>query len=94
MLGKKKYTVHYNGCSKSCFLSAKDAYHEGEQVKLVYYFIATDTDYRFSVDGAEYTVDYGSDGYEICFTMPAQEVTVNVSSRNSMMYMPPSGENE
>ncbi len=48
-----KYKVHYNK-NKSCFSNAKDSYRAGEQVTLIYPFIATDTDYSFSVDGADY----------------------------------------
>jgi hypothetical protein len=58
-------------------------------VTLCYYAIATDTDYRFWVDGADCETGYGKNGYEIRFTMPEHEVTVNVSSRNSMLYEPP-----
>lgn len=89
MFQTKKYAVHYNGCSKDSFLNAKDSYREGEQVTLYYHMFATDTDYSFSVSGAEYTTGYGDNGYEIRFTMPAGEVTVNVRSRNSMLCMPP-----
>ncbi len=89
MFPKTKYTVHYNGCSKTSFLDAKDSYRAGEQVTLCYAFIATDTDYSFSVDGADCDIRYGNNGYEIRFTMPAHEVTVIVRSRNSMLCMPP-----
>lgn len=82
----QKYKVNYNP-RKSCFSNAKDSYRAGEQVTLIYPFIATDTDYRFSVDGADYRVDYTGRGYELSFTMPDREVSVNVSWRNSMMCM-------
>ncbi len=55
--------------------------------KLIYPFIATDTDYSFSVDGADYKLNYTDRGYELSFVMPDHEVSVNVSWRNSMMCM-------
>ena len=81
-----KYKVHYNK-NKSCFSNAKDSYRAGEQVTLIYPFIATDTDYSFSVDGADYKLTYTDRGYELSFVMPDHEVIVNVSWRNSMMCM-------
>ncbi|MBQ1687272.1 MAG: hypothetical protein II224_03855 [Ruminococcus sp.] len=81
-----KYKVHYNK-NKSCFSNAKDSYRVGEQVTLIYPFIATDTDYSFSVDGADYKLNYTDRGYELSFVMPDHEVSVNVSWRNSMMCM-------
>ena len=66
---------------------AKDSYRAGEQVTLIYPFIATDTDYSFSVDGADYKLNYTDRGYELSFVMPDHEVSVNVSWRNSMMCM-------
>ena len=81
-----KYKVHYNK-NKSCFSNAKDSYRAGEQVTLIYPFIATDTDYSFSVDGADYKLNYTDRGYELSFVMPDHEVIVNVSWRNSMMCM-------
>ncbi len=56
-----KYKVHYNK-NKSCFSNAKDSYRAGEQVTLIYPFIATDTDYSFSVDGADYKLNYTDEG--------------------------------
>ena len=81
-----KYKVHYNK-NKSCFSNAKDSYRAGEQVTLIYPFIATDTDYSFSVDGADYKLNYTDRGYELRLVMPDHEVSVNVRWRNSMMCM-------
>ena len=84
----KKYKVDYNG-HKAAFPGAKDSYRAGEKVRLVYDIIATDTDYSFHVEGAEYRIDYSDgEGYVVTFTMPNHDVSVQVESRNSMVWEP------
>ena len=89
MLGfEKKYKVDYNG-QKESFTGAKDSYKAGEEVRICYNFIATDTDYSFIVDGKEIHPDYNvEEGFVISFTMPEHDVSVEVSSRNSMLFIP------
>ena len=57
----------------------------GETVELYYWMVATDTDYRFILDGVEVRPDYKSPvGYIIRFTMPEHDVTLRCLQRNSM----------
>lgn len=79
----KKYRVHYSG-GKDFYLHAKDFYREGERVEVILTMIATDTDYSFSVDGANAEVSWVNEGYKISFIMPAHEVTVRCVMRNTM----------
>lgn len=83
----KAYPVDYCGC-KSAFSNAKDAYRAGERVRLVMEYIATDTDYSFYVEGAEYKVTWENESYVVSFTMPDHEVKVWYTEENSM-YMQP-----
>lgn len=84
--GAQKYNVY--GAERGYELS-KTKYEAGEKVTAYYSFIATDTDYSFYCenDDVEIKTDYDSaHGYVITFTMPAHDVTLGVSSRNSMEY--------
>ena len=83
--GAKKYNVDYDGC-KFMYEGAKDSYRAGERVTLYYGLIATDTDYRFTLDGAE--LDRGYDekkGFVLSFIMPEHDVKLSVESRNTMV---------
>lgn len=83
-----KYAVDYNG-HKDAFRGAKDSYRAGAHVKLCYDLIATDTDYSFYLDGEALNPKYDEKkGFVLTFTMPAHDVTVEVRSVNSMVYMP------
>ncbi|MDO4961677.1 MAG: hypothetical protein Q4E57_07490 [Eubacteriales bacterium] len=83
--GKRKYTVHLDGGFKSS--SIRTRYAAGEEVTVYYDVIATDTDYYFSSDQVELKQSYDDEhGYVFTFIMPAQDVTFNVETRNSMMY--------
>lgn len=85
---RKKYNVDYRG-QKASFEGAKDRCRAGAKVRLVYSLIATDTDYSFHVEGAEYRVGYSNgEGYVVTFTMPAHDIKVWVESRNSMECWP------
>ncbi len=83
----EKYKLDLGGYG---FDSEKTAYAEGEAVTVRYDMIATDTDYRFYTDSddVELKQDYDGRGYVFTFTMPAHDVKLYVSSRNSMMYDP------
>lgn len=85
----KKYIVDYCG-QKSSFEGAKDSYRAGQRVELRFEYIATDTDYYFYVDGQRVNPDYDSNGggYIISFTMPERDITVNYTSKNTMVYEP------
>lgn len=86
--GGQKYKVNYEG-GKFGFTNAKDSYAAGQKVELVFGEIATDTDYSFYVDGADYQTDWKNGAYVISFTMPDHDVTVRVEAQNSMAYMTP-----
>lgn len=81
----KKYKVDYCG-QKSEYKNARDEYRAGEKVELYYPLIATDTDYSFSLDGAELTRDYDTQkGFILRFTMPEHDVKLHCFSRNTML---------
>lgn len=82
------YSVDYCG-TKNSFENAKDVYAAGEKVTLYFPFIATDTDYHFYVEGADFNTDYDdAKGYIISFVMPENDVKVWFDSVNSMEYIP------
>ena len=81
----KKYKVDYCG-RKLEYKNAKDHYSAGEKATLCYFMVATDTDYYFWLDGAELTRDYDAEkGFILTFTMPAHDVVLHCSSKNSMI---------
>ncbi|MBQ9387434.1 MAG: hypothetical protein IJU01_02100 [Lachnospiraceae bacterium] len=83
--GKPKYNVDYNG-KKALYLNAEDSYEEGEQVNIVYKFIATDTDYTFTLDGEKLNVLYDDNGgFVISFVMPGHDVKLDCTQKNSML---------
>ena len=78
----KKYSIDYSG-DKSYYRGAKDSYRAGQKVELCYYFIATDTDYSFYLDGERINPDYDEkNGFIIRFTMPDHDVVLECRSRN------------
>lgn len=82
-----RYNVHYDNVF---YKNAKDSYRVGQKVSIYYNLIATDTDYRFNVEGADYEISYNDrKGYVIEFVMPANDVYVSMSSKNSMIYEGP-----
>ncbi len=82
---KKKYKVDYCG-EKYSYKNAKDEYRAGERVTVYYWMIATDTDYYFSLEGAELTRDYDAKkGFALSFIMPDHNVVLRCTSRNSML---------
>ena len=86
MLGNgKKYRVDYNG-QKNFLKGAKDLYKPGEEVRVCYNFIATDTNYYFYVDGKPFSPDFNAgEGYVISFAMPEHDVSIKIESKNSMI---------
>ncbi|MEE1263333.1 hypothetical protein [Ruminococcus sp.] len=81
----KKYKVDYCG-QKFAYKNAKDEYRAGEKVTVYYSMVATDTDYYFSLEGAELTIDYETEkGYILSFVMPDRDVVLRCLSRNSML---------
>lgn len=86
--GKPKYKLQFDGFG---FQSEKTEYAEGETVTVRYDLIATDTDYRFWLDDDTVEMDRDYDdahGYIFRFSMPAHDLTLHVSSHNSMAYIP------
>lgn len=84
----KKYKIDYCG-QESFYRGAKKEYAEGETVTLYYDLIATDTDYKFLLDGKEIGYDYDGDrGFVVSFTMPARDVTLKCETKNSMVSVP------
>lgn len=83
--GKKNYKVDYRG-QKRQFDGAKEKYIEGTKVELSYGLIATDTDYTFYVDGQAVNAEWNDKkGYIIRFTMPAHDIEVYCTEKNSMV---------
>lgn len=73
-------------CPEGLFENVKESYKAGQQVKIYFPFVATDTDYTFYLDG-ERMNDYEYDdrkGFVFSFTMPAKDVTLDYESKNSM----------
>ena len=71
------------------FESKKTSYVEGDNVKVYFSIIATDTDYTFYTDSddVELKQDYDDKkGYVITFIMPDHDVALHVDSVNSMEY--------
>ncbi len=90
--GAKKYNVDYCG-QKDFFRGAKDEYAAGDEVKVRYDLIATDTDYSFYLDGERINADYDDKyGFIIKFKMPEHDVKLECRSYNSMEYVPPIAE--
>lgn len=83
--GSKKYKVDYSG-QKDWYENAKDEYRAGENVVIYFKYIATDTDYKFYLDGAELDRDYDEKkGFILSFTMPERDVSLKCESHNSMI---------
>lgn len=81
----KKYRVDYCG-QKEFFKGAKDKYKEGDEVEVYFHLIATDTSYKFYLDGEEINVGYDEKaGIIVKFTMPPHDVTLSFRQRNVML---------
>ncbi len=83
----KKYNIDYNG-QMTWYTNAKEAYRAGARVKLCYpeKYIGTDTDYTFLLDGEKLSAHYKEGkGFIVEFTMPEHDVSLIVSSVNSMV---------
>ena len=77
-------------CNTGFFENVKNSYKAGQQVKIYFSFVATDTDYSFYLDGAKISPSGYSDnkGYTISFVMPSHDVELTYNSKNSMEYIP------
>ena len=83
--GKKQYRLNYDGYG---FESRKTAYAAGDTVTVYFNLIATDTRYDFALDDDAVALEQGYDpqrGYVFTFTMPDHDVTLSVSSENTML---------
>lgn len=87
----KSYRVDYCG-GKSFYSNAKNTYKAGQCVELHFDMVATDTDYTFYLDGDPnaLTVQGNGNGFVLRFVMPAHDVRLDYSMRNSMEYVPES----
>lgn len=85
--GPQKYKLELDGYG---FSSPKTHYAEGATVKVTFDLIATDTDYSFYLDcdDTELDIDYDNGAYVMTFVMPAHDVKLSMSSRNTMVYVP------
>jgi len=82
---KKEYRVDYCG-QKGFYRGAKDKYAVGELVEFYYEFVATDTSYKFLLDGEEICVGFDDKlGFVIRFGMPDHDVTFRCVERNTML---------
>ena len=82
--GGEKYRVEYD--SKDLYSNARDYYRAGTKVKLYFDLIATDTDYKFLLDGEYIPFTYDEKkGFVIEFIMPEHDVTLECEPRNSML---------
>lgn len=82
---KKEYRVDYCG-QKGFYNGAKDEYAVGERVEFFFPFVATDTSYKFLLDGNEINVGYDNKlGFIIEFMMPDHDVTFKCVERNTMI---------
>jgi hypothetical protein len=89
VLFEKIAAPRYKVICDGFFEGVRRSYPEGAQVCIWFSLIATDTDYRFTVDGEPAPLRYDEQkGYVIEFTMPDHDVTVEVDSHNSMVYEP------
>ncbi len=82
--GAQKYKVDYCG-SEFAYANAKESYRAGTEVRLIFELIATDTDYRFYLDGQPADVTYENNCYVITFTMPEHDVVLDYTAVNSML---------
>lgn len=85
--GRKKYRLELDGHGLS---SKRTAYAEGDTVKVTFDLIATDTDYSFYLDcdDTELDRDYENGVFILTFRMPAHDVKLTKSSRNTMVCVP------
>ena len=75
--------------SEQGLMPARVEHKAGEEVVLYFPMVATDTDYRFILDGTEIRPEYDSrKGFIIRFTMPEHDVTLRYLQRNSMNEIP------
>lgn len=78
------YSVDYCG-QKDCYTNAKDKYKAGSKVTLYYDLIATDTDYKFTLDGESVNWTSNEKGlFTIEFIMPDHDVKLECHTKNSM----------
>ena len=66
------------------FNSEKQEYEEGEQVKVTYSPLGTDTSYSFHANADDVETHRNGDVATITFTMPAHDVEVTCTSKSTM----------
>lgn len=83
---EKLYKVDLCG-SEYAYLDPVTEYHAGDEVKLHFDMVATDTDYNFFLDdeSIKLKVEYdGTNGFYLIFTMPEHDVKLDYDSHNTM----------
>ena len=86
--GAETYRVDYGG-AQALYEGAEETYAAGTEVEIAFPYIATDTDYRFSMDGVPLEITYEEErGYVISFVMPDHDVTLRCETENTMEYQP------
>ncbi len=76
------YSIDYCGQKKS-YKGARNRYRSGKKVRLTYHLIATDTQYRFWLDGKELKYDYSeNDGFLLHFIMPPHDTRLECHTKN------------
>ena len=78
------YKLTYLRIGPVGFNSEKQEYEAGEQVKVTYFPLGSDTGYSFHADADDVVVKMDSDSATITFTMPAHDVEVTCTSRSAM----------
>lgn len=83
----QKYQVDYCG-SKYFYEGAKDSYPAGAQVEFYCTLIPSDTDISFYLNDAYLDAEFDNEkGYIIRFTMPKENVRLELRTRESMTYV-------
>ncbi len=86
--GGEKYKMEYD--SKGLYRGAKDSYKAGQKVTLRFPYVATDTSYRFYLNGKAIDATYSDfGGYKLEFVMPPYDAKLECVTRNDMVYTPP-----
>jgi hypothetical protein len=76
------YKLVYTKTGKIGFITDKDEYEPGEPVRVIYFPIATDECYSFTINADDTKIKYKESVAEITFTMPEHDVEMDCSSKS------------